>query len=75
MKVKTRKQNDSLIITLPSEYNIKENTEYTPMIDENGVISFVPVVKNIFAEHPEYDVKKALKAMNIGQSVGKENVR
>ncbi|KRK89505.1 type II toxin-antitoxin system PemI/MazE family antitoxin [Lentilactobacillus sunkii] len=77
MNVKTRKQGNSLVITIPSEFKIDENVEYTPVKDENGVISFVPVHHNIFDENPNYDFKKALKEMDIqdnGKAVGKEDV-
>ncbi|WP_125711573.1 type II toxin-antitoxin system PemI/MazE family antitoxin [Companilactobacillus kedongensis] len=77
MTIKTRKQGNSLIITVPAEFKIGENVEFNPMLDDNGVISFVPVHKNLFAQHPEYDLKNAIKKINIGDNgsaVGKENI-
>ncbi|GEP72750.1 hypothetical protein LRA02_16180 [Lentilactobacillus rapi] len=77
MIVKTRKQGNSLMITIPAEFKIDENVEFTPIKDENGVISFVPVHRNIFEQNPDYDFKKAIKQMKIqdnGKNIGKENV-
>lgn len=77
MKVKTRKQGNSLMVTIPSSFEIPENAEYTPVMDENGIISFIPVHQNLFKKDPSYDVKAAMDEMGIGdygQSIGKENV-
>ncbi|HIW72540.1 MAG TPA: hypothetical protein H9875_07945 [Candidatus Levilactobacillus faecigallinarum] len=52
MKVKTRKQGNSLMITIPSSFEVPESTEYIPVMDENGIISFkhqaIEAVKDIF---------------------------
>ncbi|MCI2018822.1 MAG: AbrB family transcriptional regulator [Lentilactobacillus buchneri] len=77
MTVKTRKQGNSLMITIPADFKIGENVEFTPVLDDNGIISFVPVNKNIFAQNPDYDVQKAIRSMNLddnGKAIGKENV-
>ena len=77
MKVKTRKQGNSLMVTIPSSFEIPENAEYTPVMDENGIISFIPVHQNLFKKDPSYDVKAAMDEMGIGdhgQFIGKENV-
>ncbi|KRN81599.1 type II toxin-antitoxin system PemI/MazE family antitoxin [Ligilactobacillus acidipiscis] len=77
MTVKTRKQGNSVMITVPANFKIKENTEYQPIMDENGIISFVPVHQNIFEKNPEYDLRTAIKGLNLQDNtelVGKENV-
>lgn len=77
MTVKTRKQGNSITLTVPAKFKVGENIEYNPVMDDNGVISFVPVHKNLFEQHPEYDLKNAIKSMNIednGKIIGKENV-
>ena len=77
MTVKTRKQGNSIMIAVPSQFKIGENVEYNPVLDDNGVLSFVPVHKNLFDQHPEYELRSEIKAMNIGdngKAVGKENV-
>lgn len=77
MTVKTRKQGNSVMITVPANFKVKENTEYTPVLDENGVISFIPVHENIFSKNPEFDLRKALNQLNLddnGKVIGKENV-
>lgn len=50
--------------TVPAEFKIKENAEYQ-------------LHKNIFDQNPDYDLKKAIKEMNLsdnGKLVGKESV-
>lgn len=68
MIVKTRKQGNSIMITVPAAFNVKKNTQYQPLIDDNGVISFVPLTGNIFEENADYDFKSAIKEMNLGDN-------
>lgn len=77
MTVKARKQGNSLMITVPADFKVKENAEYQPVMDSNGILSFIPTHKNIFEQNPDYDFQAALKEMNLadnGEIVGKENV-
>ncbi|MFD1420572.1 type II toxin-antitoxin system PemI/MazE family antitoxin [Lactiplantibacillus songbeiensis] len=77
MTVKTRKQGNSLMITVPAKFKIAENVEFTPVMEDDGTLSFIPTHQNIFSQYPDYDFKKALKTMNLadnGEVVGKENV-
>ncbi len=39
MTVKTYRLGNSIVVTVPALFNIGENVEYQPIIDENGVIS------------------------------------
>ncbi|QYH55209.1 type II toxin-antitoxin system PemI/MazE family antitoxin [Liquorilactobacillus nagelii] len=76
MTVKTRKQGNSIMITIPAEFNIGVNAEYEPIIDVNGVISFMPVRSNLFKQNPDYDLRKAINDEKIpdnGNLVGKED--
>ncbi|MFD1550135.1 type II toxin-antitoxin system PemI/MazE family antitoxin [Levilactobacillus fuyuanensis] len=77
MTVKTRKQGNSLMITIPADFKVDENVEYKPVLDDNGILSFVPVHQNIFSQNPNYDFKMAIDQMGLndnGKLVGKENV-
>lgn len=77
MTVKTRRQGTSLMVTIPAKFKIKENTEYEPVIDENGVISLIPVHHNLFQANPEYDLRAAIEVDQMsdnGTLVGKEDV-
>ncbi|BDR61211.1 type II toxin-antitoxin system PemI/MazE family antitoxin [Lactobacillus xylocopicola] len=77
MTVKIRKQGNSLMVTVPAGFNIKENAEYSPVMDANGIISYVPVHKNLFEQFPDYDFKTAIRKMNLndnGEVRGNENV-
>lgn len=48
MTVKTCRLGNSIVVTIPASFNIGENGEYQPIIDENGVISLLPVKHHIF---------------------------
>ncbi|WEV43823.1 AbrB family transcriptional regulator [Lactobacillus sp. ESL0684] len=75
--VKTRKQGNSLMITIPAEFKVEANAEYQPVMEDNGVISFIPKHDNIFAQNPEYDLRAAIKELGVsdnGDLVGREDV-
>jgi antitoxin component of MazEF toxin-antitoxin module len=77
MTVKTRRQGNSIMITIPASFNIQENIEYQPIIDENGVISLMPVRHNIFKDNLTYDLRKAIENESIGDNgtpIGQEDV-
>lgn len=77
MIVKTRRQGNSIVVTIPASFNIGENVEYQPIIDENGIISLLPVRYNIFKEDPSYDLRKAIEEDHIGDTripVGQEDI-
>lgn len=40
--VKTEKRNEEVVVTLPKEFGIKEEEEYTLIKEDNGVISLIP---------------------------------
>lgn len=64
------------MVTIPAEFNIGVNAEYEPIIDANGVISFMPVRSNLFKQNPDYDLRKAINDEKIpdnGNLVGKED--
>nr|WP_261805997.1 AbrB family transcriptional regulator [Lapidilactobacillus luobeiensis] len=66
-----------MMITIPASFKVSENTEYEAVLDENGIISFVPAHKNIYQDHPDYDFRKAISELDLGDNaglVGKENV-
>ena len=77
MIVKTKKYGNDLMIEIPAAFKVPVNTEYQPVRDENGIISFVPVSPSEFATDSEYDLKTAVRGMLIkdnGATVGKENI-
>lgn len=77
MNVKTYKQGGSVLIPIPTSFEVKENVEFIPNMDGNGVLSFVPAHENIFSQKPEYDVQGAIRKMGTQDNdelVGKENV-
>lgn len=66
------------MIPIPTDFHVMENAEYQPVMDDdNGILSFIPVHKNIFEQNPDYDFQAALKEMSLpdnGKLVEKENV-
>ena len=46
MAVKTRKQGDSVIITIPKDFNIPTGKEYEANLTANGEIIFTPKAKD-----------------------------
>jgi antitoxin component of MazEF toxin-antitoxin module len=77
MTVETRRQGNSIMITIPASFNIGVNVEYEPVMDANGVISLVPVHHHLFDQKPDYDLRAAMEADRIndnGTPVGREDV-
>ncbi|WP_209280009.1 type II toxin-antitoxin system PemI/MazE family antitoxin [Levilactobacillus yiduensis] len=77
MTVKVQKQGETLIVALPASLQVEANAEFDVIQETNGIISFVPVQQNIFAQHPDDDLRADIAAMNLGdngRAVGKENV-
>jgi len=65
------------MLRIPDGFKIRENAEFTASLNEEGVISFAPVHKSIFAKNQEYDFKSALLQLAIkdnGDPVGKERI-
>lgn len=77
MTVKTRRQGNSIMVTIPASFNVGENVEYEPIKDKNGVISLLPIRHNIFNAEPDYNLRKAMEMEKIGDNgtpVGQEDV-
>lgn len=68
MIVRARKEKGMMVIEIPDEFKVKEGTKYRPILDSDGIISFVPVHKNIFEQVPDYDVKAAIREMDLGDN-------
>ena len=76
MTVKTYRLGNSIVVTVPALFNIGENVEYQPIIDENGVISLLPVKHQIFRGNAGYDLRQAMLEENIGDNdipIGRED--
>ncbi|ANZ57738.1 AbrB family transcriptional regulator [Fructilactobacillus lindneri] len=77
MVVKTRKQGNSIMITIPSSLGIKENMEYTPEVSKDGVISFKPAHQNIYENCNPSEIQNERQKLSLNDNfhtVGKENV-
>lgn len=61
--IKTRKQGNSIMITIPSSFGVKEGEEFFVIKKDNGAITLIPKVEDHFKEvasgeyyTPELDV-------------------
>lgn len=50
--MKTRKQGNSIVLTVPKEFGIKENEEFVPFLYD-GAITYLPKVENIYKKARE----------------------
>ncbi|MDR1473557.1 MAG: AbrB family transcriptional regulator [Lactobacillales bacterium] len=77
MVVKTRKQGNSVVLSVPKEIKVDLNKEFEVFQEEDGAIIFLPVHKNIYKENPDYDFRGDLEYAGIIENndlKGKENV-
>lgn len=77
MTVKTRKQGNSIMITIPASFNIGENVEYEPILNKDGVISLMPVRRNLYDYASSKNLRSAIDRDNNGDNgtlIGKEDV-
>lgn len=48
ISTKTRKQGNSLVITLPAKLGIKEGEKFNIIKKENGTVALIPKVEDFF---------------------------
>lgn len=53
--MKTRRQGNAIVLTVPTKFNIPSDQEYVAIKGEYGSITYVPKLKNIFKEAIEND--------------------
>lgn len=53
--MKTRKQGNAIVLTVPTKFGIEENVEYIAVKGEDDTITFIKKKKNIFDEAFEND--------------------
>lgn len=46
--MKTRKEEDAIILTVPAKFNLQPDQEYVAVKGELGSITYVPKVNNLF---------------------------
>ncbi|ONG00951.1 AbrB family transcriptional regulator [Lacticaseibacillus rhamnosus] len=76
MTVKTYRLGNSIVVTIPASFNIGENGEYQPIIDENGVISCYLLSIKSSRGDAGYDLRQAMLEENIGDNdipIGRED--
>ncbi|MDR0899329.1 MAG: hypothetical protein LBM27_03145 [Lactobacillaceae bacterium] len=79
MDVKSRKQGTSIVVTIPAEFHIPENTIFEPKILEDGTLQFVPKLEefpDIWNDSPE-DLKRfneMIGNFDDGAAFGREDV-
>lgn len=62
MTVKSRKQGTSIVVTIPAEFHVAPNVEYTPKMLPDGTVQFTPISH----KYPEIwkDDPKDIQAFN-----------
>lgn len=79
MTVHTYKQGNDLVITIPSEFKVKENRDYQPGILPDGTIRFIPKdspFPDIWNDDPK-DIaafNQEIGSFDDGANYGRENV-
>lgn len=69
IKMKTRKQGNAIVLTIPAKFGIEENVEYLAVKGEDDSITFIKKQPNIF--------KRALEKGNkieIGEGFSDDSV-
>ena len=76
MNMKTRKQGNAIVLTVPTKFNIEPDQEYMAIKGEMGSITYVPKVKNIFKESLENkeDLRFEDEFKEDSQLIGREEV-
>ncbi|MFD2388830.1 type II toxin-antitoxin system PemI/MazE family antitoxin [Enterococcus rivorum] len=50
LNMKARQQGNALVLTIPTKFQVEPNTEFVAIKGENGSITYVPKLKNVFEE-------------------------
>lgn len=53
--MKTRKQGNAIVLTVPTKFNIQPDKEYVAVKGELGSITYVPKIGNIFEQALDND--------------------
>ncbi|WP_125587756.1 type II toxin-antitoxin system PemI/MazE family antitoxin [Companilactobacillus jidongensis] len=73
--MKTRKQGNAVILSIPAQFNIPEGVEYMAMKESDGSLIFTPKGDNIFKSNDKkYDDLRQDKNYVEGKSVGREEI-
>jgi hypothetical protein len=73
MKVKTRKQGNSITMTIPAIFQVEENIIYEIHQDENGNIFALPERENMFKHLSDGEYRKYMETDDYSP-VGLENL-
>lgn len=74
--MKAIKQGNSIVLTVPTKFNIEPNQEFVAIKGEMGSITYVPKVENIFKEalDKNEDLRFEDEFEEDSQLVGREEV-
>ncbi len=70
--LKTRKQGNSVIITIPATFGVAEGEEFYLQRSENGTISLVPKIRDYFADAKEGEFSQPLEWEELYIAQGRE---
>ncbi|WP_125714856.1 type II toxin-antitoxin system PemI/MazE family antitoxin [Companilactobacillus kedongensis] len=71
--MKTRKQGNSIVISIPSEFKIPAGREYMAMADSEGNLIFTPKAENIFTGSDSEDLRPSRDLLG-NSSYGRESL-
>ena len=75
MKIsKTKKEGDSVIITIPAELGVAEGEEFYLQRSNNGTILLVPKIRDYFEDALEGEFRQRLEWENLYTMQGREEV-
>lgn len=70
---KTRKQGNSLVITIPAKLGIKEGEEFLIIKKENGTVALIPKVEDFFETAKEGEFSLSELAIDYTPQGGELN--
>lgn len=72
--MKTRKQGNAVVLTVPTKFNIPPDKEYVAVQGELGSITYVPKIENIFEQalDNEEDLRFEDEFKEDSHSIGRE---
>lgn len=71
---KTRRQGNSVVITIPAALGVAEGEEFYLQRSENGIILLVPKIHDYFADAKEGEFRQPMEWENLYTPQGREGV-
>ena len=72
--IKTRKQGNSVIITIPASFGVAEGEEFHLQRSDNSIISLVPKIRDYFESAKENEFRQSLEWDELFIPQGREEI-